>query len=127
MLREHPVGGIGLDQFFSQYGRRYVEPAGWPERYTSHPHNILLDFWLRLGLPGVILLWALLEAIVRRVRRAISSPGRTFQRSAVAMLVAGLVHGLIDNSFFLADLACFTWIGLSLGTPADLNGDSNAA
>ena len=117
MLRDHPFRGVGLDQFFGQYGRRYVEPEGWPERYTSHPHNIVLDFWLRLGLPGLVLLWMLLEAIWRRVREALAVPAGTVQRAAAAMLVAGLVHGLIDNSFFLSDLASLTWIGLALATP----------
>jgi O-antigen ligase len=117
MLRDHPIRGVGLDQFFGQYGRRYVEPEGWPERYTSHPHNIALDFWLRLGLPGLILLWMLIELTYRRAREAMAGPAGTVRRAAAAMLVAGFVHGLIDNSFFLADLASFTWIGLALATP----------
>lgn len=117
MLRDHPFRGVGLDQFFGQYGRRYAGAEGWSERYTSHPHNMVLDFWLRFGLPGLVLLWLLLELTISRVRGAISSPPMTVRRAAVAMLVAGLVHGMIDNSFFLADLATFTWLGLALASP----------
>src|SRR5699024_276092 len=53
MIREHPIFGVGPDQFLYQYHRRFVEPAGWPERYTSHPHNIILAVWLRLGVLGL--------------------------------------------------------------------------
>ncbi len=123
MLRDHPLRGVGLDQFLSQYGRRYVEPEGWAERYTSHPHNMVLDFWLRLGLPGLLLLWASVEVVIKRARIAIALPPLTVQRAAIAMLVAGFVHGLIDNSFFLMDLATFTWLGLALATLGPDKGD----
>ena len=57
MALDHPVWGVGLDQFYTQYWPRYVEPAGWPERYTSHAHNLFLDVWLRLGILGVVGRW----------------------------------------------------------------------
>ncbi|HQY30701.1 MAG TPA: O-antigen ligase family protein [Thermomicrobiales bacterium] len=117
MLRDHPWTGVGLDQFLGQYGRRYVSQAGWPERYTSHPHNILLDFWLSLGIGGVIWLWALLERFWTRTRLLFDHQSGEIQRAALAMIVAGLAHGLLDNSFFLPDLATWTWIGLMLATP----------
>lgn len=115
MIRDHPVTGVGLDQFLNQYGRRYVEPAGWPERYTSHPHNILLDFWLRLGLPGLLCLAALLGltawliAAAWRDRRSLG-----FQAGAAGALIAGFTHGLVDNGFFLADLAVMTWLLIAI-------------
>jgi hypothetical protein len=31
-----------------------------------------------------------------------------------AALAAGLVHGLVDNAFFLADLAVLTWFSITL-------------
>src|SRR5262249_26712469 len=55
MVADHPIFGVGLDQFLYQYAPRYVQPAGWPERYTSHPHNLVLDVWLSLGLAGLAL------------------------------------------------------------------------
>jgi O-antigen ligase len=116
MVRDHPITGVGLDQFLGEYGRRYVLRAGWPERYTSHPHNIVLDFWLSLGIGGVLVLWLLAEAVWRRVVTSISEPRISLQRAAAAMLVAGLAHGLFDNGFFLPDLATWTWIGLVIAT-----------
>jgi O-antigen ligase len=117
MVRDHPVTGVGLDQFLGQYGRRYVRPAGWPERYTSHPHNVLLDFWLSLGLAGVAVLWLWLEIAWRRAMASLRVPYWSAERAGAAMIVAGLAHGVIDNSFFLPYLATMTWIGLSISAP----------
>jgi O-antigen ligase len=114
MLRDHPVTGVGLDQFLGQYGRRYVRIEGWPERYTSHPHNLFLDFWLSLGLAGLAILWLMLEATWSRLGASLGTTGPTTQRAGVALLVAGFAHGLIDNSFFLPYLATMTWIGLTI-------------
>jgi O-antigen ligase len=117
MVRDHPVTGVGLDQFLGQYGRRYVRPDGWPERYTSHPHNVVLDFWLSLGLAGLALLWLWLEIAWRHARASLNAPNWSAKRAGAAMIIAGLAHGLIDNSFFLPYLATLTWIGLSISAP----------
>jgi putative inorganic carbon (HCO3(-)) transporter len=117
MIQDRPVTGVGLDQFLGQYGRRYVRPEGWPERYTSHPHNLVLDFWLSLGIGGLAVLWLLIELVGRRLKAALEGPALSVQRASVAMLAAGLAHGVIDNSFFLPYLATFTWLGLGLSSP----------
>jgi putative inorganic carbon (HCO3(-)) transporter len=118
MIRDFPITGIGLDQFYVMYGLRYIEPSGWPERYTSHPHNILLDFWLSLGIGGVALLimaviWGIV-AMLRLRRRTDESVIRFLAVGGAAALVAGLVHGMVDNAFFLPDLAVLTWISVVL-------------
>lgn len=115
ILRDFPVTGIGLDQFYVMYGLRYIEPAGWPERYTSHPHNLFLDFWLSLGLAGLMIVIAALAWLAWRTVAL-----RRFQHPAslavagAASLTAGLVHGLVDNAFFLPDLAVLTWVSIVL-------------
>ena len=122
MIRDHPVTGVGLDQFLNQYGRRYVEPAGWPERYTSHPHNIVLDFWLRLGVLGLAWLVLFVTACgfaIGRIR--VSARQEPLAMAAAAALIAGAVHGLVDNSFFLPDLAVATWLFVALIEPAASN------
>lgn len=115
MILDHPWTGVGPDQFLYQYGRRYVEPIGWPERYTSHPHNAILDFAVRLGAGGLAALatmvGAVIDAAVSGFRELRSDPVRL---GAFAALVAGAVHGMIDNSFFLPDLAVLFWTFLVL-------------
>jgi O-antigen ligase len=115
MLADHPLTGVGLDQFLYQFSRRYVDPAGWSERYTSHPHNLVLDVWLRLGVAGLVIFTALAIVAVRLARSARLEP--TLQGAvaggAIAALVGGVAHGLVDNSYFLPDLAILTWTFLA--------------
>jgi putative inorganic carbon (HCO3(-)) transporter len=116
MLNDHRLTGVGLDQFLYQYGRRYVEPAGWAERYTSHPHNLVLDVWLNLGILGLaVFIWLAVE-VVRAIQglRATRGVGNAVAVAAAGALVAGAAHGMVDNFFFLPDLATLTWIFFAL-------------
>lgn len=118
MLRDYPLTGIGIDQFYQLYGTRYVDPAGWGERYTSHPHNLVLDFWLQLGLAGLLLLTGIVWLVWRRGRAIRVDPGDLVGAAMIAGLAGGLAHGMIDNGFFLPDLATFLWLTLALASPS---------
>ncbi len=117
MARDHPILGVGLDQFLYQYWPRYVEARAWPERYTSHPHNLVLDLWLRLGILGLVCAVWLGGAVARIARRGGgAAPGGAdgWRLGAGGALVAGLAHGLVDQGFFLPDLAVLTWYFVAL-------------
>ncbi len=109
MIREHPVLGVGPDNFLYLYRTRYVLPAAWEELNLSHPHNIVLDAWTRTGILGLASLGVLLTALVRRLWRMSRQAGEPAERALyiglLGSLAASLAHGLIDNSFFLVDLA----------------------
>jgi len=117
MIRDHPAFGVGLDQFYYQYAPRYINPAAWGERYTAHPHNLFLDFWVRLGIMGLAwIAWmfsSLAFAIVRGWRAATDDARRVIIATAVA-LSAAVIHGLVDNFYFLIDLAFVWWFLLAL-------------
>ncbi len=129
MLRDHPLTGIGLDQFLYLYRGRYVRPDAWQEPNLSHPHQIALDFWLRLGLPGLLLLIVLLILFTRAAlqlhQRARQHDALTAAMAAGALgMMAGLVaHGLVDNSVFVNDLALV--FALALGSIAALDRHSH--
>lgn len=121
MVRDYPVSGIGLDQFLYHHAPRYIAPEAWSERYLSHPHNLLLDVWLSLGVPGLLILATALYLLVHRVwswHRA-TAPAPAIAGAAAAALVTGLVHGLVDNAYFLPDLAAMTWILAALVLMSD--------
>jgi putative inorganic carbon (hco3(-)) transporter len=114
MISDKPLTGYGLDQFLYYYNPQYVHPNAWTERFTSHPHNSVLDFWLRLGILGIpLLLWLLgsFFAIALRLRLRLKAPDKSAKLRGV--LATGLfgsmvhfaVHGLVDNSYFVPDLA----------------------
>jgi O-antigen ligase len=118
MLRDHPLLGVGLDNFLYQYRSHYVLPTAWEEFNLSHPHNLLLDFWLRLGLGGVVLLAWLLVAFFRRgwcLGRALpAGPDWLLVAGLMAGMVNFVAHGLVDNAFFLVDLAYVFMLMLAL-------------
>lgn len=118
MLRDHPAFGVGLDQFLYQYAPRYVNPAAWSERFTAHPHDLFLDFWVRLGIMGLAWVGWLLLALGARLWRAwrheCTPEHRRLALALAAAFVAATVHGLIDNFYFLIDLATSWWFLLAL-------------
>jgi O-antigen ligase len=128
MIRDHPLRGVGLDNFLYAYRTRYILPAAWEERNLSHPHNILLDWWTRLGILGVVTLVWLLAAFfstAARLYRRLADPTlRALALGLMASMVNFLAHGLVDNSFFLTDLALV--FALTLGVVALLRREQNA-
>ena len=120
MIKDHPLTGVGLDQFLYYYNPQYVNPLAWTERFTSHPHNMFLDFWLRLGILGpVVLVWLLASFwwVAGRVGRAgLKKRGLT---GALGLGLLGsmtdfAVHGMVDNSFFMVDLAIICCLSFAM-------------
>jgi O-antigen ligase len=126
MGRDHPFFGIGQDQFLNQYQLKnpdgtyhYITKAQVAELYTSHPHNIVLDWWLSLGIMGLLvlvwLLWRYYREAINLARWCASKAASdALLRAVVIGLIAAmtdfLVHGLVDNSYFLMDLALIFWL-----------------
>lgn len=107
MAGDHPWLGVGLDNFLYQYPR-YIRPEAMSEPNLSHPHNVVLDFWLRLGVPGLITLGWLQWSYFRQALRL----WQQHSDPALWALTVGLVgaaadmlaHGLVDASFFVVEL-----------------------
>ncbi len=111
MIGDHPWIGVGLDNFLYAYRGRYIRPEAWQEPDLSHPHNIVLDFWTRLGLLGLaagiwiqVAYWRLAIRFTRRPKR-ISMPNGALMTGLIGSMGATLAHGLVDQSYFLIDLA----------------------
>ena len=105
MFLDHPLFGVGPDNFLYAYRSRYILPAAWQEPNLSHPHNVVLDWATRLGVLGLVAGGALVLGWVSRLRQALT----TADRRALAIASAGtlaaiLAHGMVDHSFFLVDL-----------------------
>lgn len=113
MARAHPVLGVGLDNFFTLYPH-YMAPEAWPEPGLSHPHNLVLDFWLSTGIAGLVgglwligrLWWRALALWQRGMQPELRAAGLGLAASVVAVVV----HGAFDNSYFLVDLALVFWL-----------------
>lgn len=118
MIRDHPLFGVGLDNFLYQYPR-YLKPGAWPEPDLSHPHNFILHWWVSLGIAGVVaFLWMVADffrsglALMRRLQPMARE--RVLVIGLLGSMVAGLAHGLVDQSYFLVDLAFLFFLSLGL-------------
>lgn len=108
MFQEHPLLGVGPDNFLYAYRGRYILDAAWEEPNLNHPHNIFLDFATRLGLLGLIsggLLWGLVIGAAVKLPGRVSAEWLAVAAGLLGALAHTLAHGLVDHSFFLVDLA----------------------
>ena len=115
MIADHPLFGVGLDNFLYAHRGRYILQEAWREPDLNHPHNIVLDFATRLGLLGAAAGTWLFALWGRGAWRRWRHEGGALAAGALGALAATVAHGLVDHSFFLVDLAFafFLLYGLS--------------
>ena len=83
-------------------------PTAWEEFNLSHPHNVLLDFATRLGLPGLFIFLWMQGAFWRQVIPQLKTQDpvkRALTLGVIASMANFLAHGLVDASYFVIDLA----------------------
>jgi O-antigen ligase len=113
MALDHPWFGVGPDNFLYAYRSVYLLPAAWQEPNLNHPHNWLLDWWTRLGIPGLglaiswfgLLLWQQWQHFWRGEQPVLAL-------GLLAATAGALAHGLIDASYALPDLM-LVWVLIS--------------
>jgi O-antigen ligase len=117
MIRDHPLWGVGLDNFLYAYRGRYMLPEAWAEPSLSHAHDIVLDYATRLGLVGLAAAtWMQIGFWARALPlRKLDDPmSRALAIGLMASMVDFLAHGLVDASFFVVDLAYVFFVTLAL-------------
>jgi O-antigen ligase len=119
MFADHPLLGVGLDNFLYAYRGRYIFDAAWQEPDLSHPHNVLLDFATRLGVLGLLAGGWMILALYRTLRRLQIQKTSVWAPVAIGLvgaLVDMLAHGFVDHSLFLVDLsfAFFLVVGIAV-------------
>jgi putative inorganic carbon (HCO3(-)) transporter len=125
MGADHLLFGVGLDNFQHyyapktgnylpcNYGEGYLDPRAAQEPCLSHPHDVVLDLWLSTGIAGLgafvwlqFLFW---RTCIRALCESLNGQ-RALVLGAAGAMLAGLIHGLVDNSYFLTDLALLFWL-----------------
>ena len=115
MVKDHPVQGVGMDGFLEAYSGVYIRPAALREPDLSHPHNLVLEWWLFLGILGVAALaWLLLSFFWHAWRwQRITPPARAVLiQGAMAAMTAAVVHSLADRFYFGAPDLAFIFFAL---------------
>jgi O-antigen ligase len=96
MLKDRPVFGAGLGAYPDVI--KPYHKATWMEIF-QYPHDILLNLWSEVGILGIIAFaWILLRW------------WREGGSLALPVIVAILVHGLVDVPYFKNDLAVMFWV-----------------
>ena len=103
LIKHRPILGAGLNGY-------QTAVAPWHQKdYIEiylYPHNIFLNFWVELGLAGLISILLIIGRALLMLIRA---------RSDLAMIILGVfitwfIHGLVDVPYFKNDLSVLFWI-----------------
>ncbi len=117
MIADYPITGVGLDNFLYVHAQ-YLNPAAWREPNLSHPHNLFLDFWLRLGIVGLVFIAGYLVRFFLFTHRIVYSSDEGAARALgfglAGSQLAAVSHGLLDSYYFLPDLASWFWLSAAL-------------
>ncbi len=107
MLRDHPLQGAGLSGFPSvitpYHDATYFE-------IFQYPHNIFLNIWVELGLPGLLAFLIISYLTLKTLYHHRTNP---MSLALLAAFFTILIHGLVDVPFFKNDLAMLTALLLS--------------
>jgi len=75
----------------------------------NHPHNWILDFWTRLGTPGLLFGVLFLASGATRLWHGLKTDHGPLALGFLAAICAALAHGMIDASYALPDLMA-VWV-----------------
>ncbi len=101
----NPLLGNGLAGF-----PETLRQAHFPGEILNYPHNIFLNFWLELGVLGLIsFAWIIMISLNQHHKK--TSP---VTWAAGVFLVVMILHGLVDVPYFKNDLAILFWFTISL-------------
>lgn len=105
---EHPLLGIGLDNFRLTYGR-YLQMPTW--NTTIHTNNWYIETLVSTGLLGTLpfLFWLLL--LYKQLWTTLShTPWNHWQIAAAAGLLVYAIHGFLDYFLMFNPTALLFWI-----------------
>ena len=112
MLSHDPILGIGLS-----YYQQAMGPYWQDLPKVIYPHNIVLNFWAVTGLLGLVaFFWLAIRAFLLGWQGWRTHPAewRPYDLGFMLVLVAMVVHGLVDVPFFKNDLSFEFWALLGI-------------
>lgn len=115
LIRNHPLDGVGLGMFQDNVrtlSKNDPNFQAYGLSYAIHPHNIFFALWLNLGIAGLITFLALVWVEIKNIFAKKKLP---FLKACLfASLIAILVHGLVDTTYFKNDLSAIFWLIFAL-------------
>jgi O-antigen ligase len=112
MIRDHPIAGVGLENFGLLYPRyRPIEPEVLPaDTIPTMVHNGYLETATTTGIPGLVVYLLLIAAVIRVVWRDRPAPLASDSLMPMAFLAAITSYLVQDLSGWLElSLSAFFW------------------
>jgi len=109
LLKNNFINGVGLGGFNDAIAQVSVNDSYFKYfilPYALHPHNLLLAIWLNLGILGLLLFVVIL---IDFLKNAFSSDLK-IKATILAAIMAIMVHGLFDTTYFKNDLSAIFWL-----------------
>ncbi|QQS23082.1 O-antigen ligase family protein [bacterium] len=108
MLADSPVLGKGISGFDINWDKYNTDPN---LDHYNFPHNIFLNFWIDLGLAGlvgfaIIIAWSFWRGIKKRKN--------DIAMGLLLFMLATTIHGLIDIPYLKNDLALVFWMVMAV-------------
>ena len=105
LLADSPITGAGLAGFQTAVLRYHT--TSFFEVFL-YPHNVFLNFWVELGIVGLLLFFVFMYATLKQSHHLLtttSSYKKALVLAGTTSLIIMLVHGMVDVPFFKNDLA----------------------
>lgn len=100
----NPLLGNGLAGFPAT-----LKEASYAGEAINYPHNIFLNFWLELGVLGLISFAWIISLSLRQHHKKTAA----LTWAAGVFLIVMLLHGLVDVPYFKNDLSILFWVMIS--------------
>jgi O-antigen ligase len=109
----HPMTGAGFGRQAVQKAYPELTPPGWPDLW--HAHNVVLNYGLELGIPGLVALLALFGSFALLFWRTAGSNGRSASVGIAGLaIIAGVLARNQFNDFFVRDMSLLFWALLGI-------------
>ena len=105
LIGDYPFTGVGLGGQFAMLLSRYVLLIQVP--FLTYSHNLYLETWLQLGLPGILAVAWLVTAFIGSLASLPQVRQRSLGQGTAMGVLATLLHGLVDARQFVD-----AWTGL---------------
>lgn len=106
LIVDHPVLGVGISGYPIEFVKYH---QAWYIEIFQYPHNILFNFWVEIGMLGVVSFAWLVYEFFRLCHRLIDTHSEV-AFGLIAAMIALLVHGIVDVPYFKNDLSVLFWI-----------------
>ena len=116
MYRDHPIKGVGLSRFSSEYKTNYQQD--YPVGTTCHAHNNILQFMAEAGTLGVVgFLW-LMAAIIIWLYQNYQAMGnhnwRLFLLASLCGVIVFNIQGLTEFNYGDSETLRFFWFLMAI-------------